>query len=97
MFWLSQASTAQVQTLAAFYPNDITKGSPFDTGAFNALSPQFKRISAVPGDSSFPGNQNTEIKLCMMSKRLKDFPFLGSFHASDKLNIYYDGELRLPD
>ncbi|KAJ6550628.1 hypothetical protein DFH09DRAFT_1086574 [Mycena vulgaris] len=69
--WLPQASTAQVKTLAAFYPNDISKGSPFDKGAFNALSSQFKRISVVQKQVPFTlvptlaGAKSTEYKAKM--------------------------------
>lgn len=35
------------------YTSDITKGSPFDTGYMNALTPQFKRMAAIQGDLVF--------------------------------------------
>ena len=35
------------------YPSDPTQGSPFDTGADNALSPQYKRLAALQGDLAF--------------------------------------------
>ena len=44
---------ADVDELLALYPSDIRKGSPFDTGIFNALTPQFKRIAAFQGDGVF--------------------------------------------
>ncbi|KAJ6498720.1 carotenoid ester lipase precursor [Mycena vulgaris] len=96
--WLPQAKTAQVQSLAALYPKDIIKGSPFDMGEFNALSPQFKRISAVQGAYVFQAphrffRHSRSGKQKQWGFRKSDFPFLGSFHAFDKLNIYSDGEL----
>jgi len=36
-----------------YYPQNITQGSPFDTGDSNALTPQFKRIAAFQGDAAF--------------------------------------------
>jgi hypothetical protein len=51
--WLPQASAAQAKSIDTFYPNDITAGSPFDTGILDALSPQFKRIAAFQGDGVF--------------------------------------------
>ena len=35
------------------YPADITKGSPFNTGVFNAITPQYKRFAAIQGDLVF--------------------------------------------
>lgn len=51
--FLPGLTTAEVNQLAEVYPADITQGSPFDTGIFNALSPQFKRIAAFQGDGVF--------------------------------------------
>lgn len=39
--------------LLTYYPDDITQGSPFDTGLLNVLSPQFKRLAAIVGDLVF--------------------------------------------
>lgn len=47
---VSQDVIQQVETL---YPQDITQGSPFDTGILNAITPQFKRIAAFMGDGVF--------------------------------------------
>lgn len=53
-FW-PDIPQSQVDQVAEAYPSDITKGSPFDTGILNAISPQFKRISAFQGDGVFHG------------------------------------------
>jgi len=100
-FWLPDATAAQMNTFASLYTDDILDGSPFDTGILNVLTPQFKRIAAFQGDGVFQaprrffqqtlsGKQN---QWAFLSKRLKDVPVLGSFHASDILNIYFDGEM----
>ncbi|KAG6889632.1 hypothetical protein C0992_004523 [Termitomyces sp. T32_za158] len=47
---VSQDVIQQIETL---YPQDITQGSPFDTGILNAITPQFKRIAAFMGDGVF--------------------------------------------
>ncbi|KAJ7051684.1 Alpha/Beta hydrolase protein [Mycena amicta] len=99
--WVPAATTAQLTTLTTLYPSDITVGSPFDTGVLDALTPQFKRLAAFQGDAVFQaprrffqqarsGKQN---QWAFLSKREKGTPFLGSFHASDILNSYFDGEL----
>ncbi|KAG0695414.1 Alpha/Beta hydrolase protein [Suillus ampliporus] len=41
----------RIHRLMEYYPDDITQGSPFDTGDLNALSPQYKRIAAWQGDA----------------------------------------------
>lgn len=43
----------QLDQLLDAYTQDVTRGSPFDTGKLNAISPQFKRIAAMIGDGVF--------------------------------------------
>ena len=45
--------TTIVPALMWFYYLDPTKGSPFNTGERNQLSPQFKRMAALFGDMAF--------------------------------------------
>lgn len=35
------------------YPQNVTLGSPYDTGTQNAFTPQFKRIASILGDLVF--------------------------------------------
>ncbi|KAL2881481.1 hypothetical protein SGCOL_003047 [Colletotrichum sp. CLE4] len=51
--WWPKASDADMAGLMKLYPADITKGSPFNTGILNAVTPNFKRLAAVVGDFSF--------------------------------------------
>lgn len=46
-------SNEDVDRLATLYTDDITQGSPFNTGTLNAYTPQFKRLSSVQGDLLF--------------------------------------------
>ncbi|KAF4589932.1 hypothetical protein EYR40_009681 [Pleurotus pulmonarius] len=100
-FFMPQSTNAELDQMLNHYPLDLTQGSPFGTGILNALSPQFKRLAAFQGDAVFQaprrffleqrsGKQNT---WAFLSKRFKIAPFLGSFHASDILNVYFGGEL----
>ncbi|KAF8194390.1 alpha beta-hydrolase [Mycena galopus ATCC 62051] len=100
-FWSPNATAAQANTLNTVYPSDQIDGSPFDTGLLNAITPQFKRIAAFQGDAVFQaprrffqqslsGKQN---QWAFLSQREKAVPILGSFHGSDILNVYFDGEL----
>ena len=51
--FLPNAPKSDIDKLFTLYPGDITKGSPFDTGILNALTPQYKRIAAILGDVVF--------------------------------------------
>ena len=39
--------------LLTLYPQDVTQGSPYDTGTKNAFTPEFKRIASILGDLAF--------------------------------------------
>ncbi|KAI0823990.1 carotenoid ester lipase precursor [Trametes gibbosa] len=99
--YLPQASSSDIDQLLKLYPQDITQGSPFNTGILNALSPQFKRLAAMQGDLVFQAPrrfllQNQAGKQPMWSflnKRLKGIPILGSAHATDILNVYAGGDM----
>ena len=41
--------------LLTLYPQDVTQGSPYDTGTKNAFTPEFKRIASILGDFEFQG------------------------------------------
>ncbi|MCO5549790.1 hypothetical protein L7F22_003264 [Adiantum nelumboides] len=53
IYWGETATDENFKTLTELYPDDITRGSPFDTGILNSLTPQYKRIAALTGDSTF--------------------------------------------
>ena len=36
--------------LLTLYPQDVTQGSPYDTGTHNAFTPEYKRIASIFGD-----------------------------------------------
>nr|CAA46805.1 triacylglycerol lipase [Limtongozyma cylindracea] len=84
------ASDAEIDTLMAAYPQDITQGLPFDTGIFNAITPQFKRILAVLGDLAFIHARRYFLnhfqggtKYSFLLKQLLGLPIMGTFHAND--------------
>ena len=52
LFSLPSNSTG-IDAILSAYPEDPTLGSPFETGSENAITPQFKRISAILGDLNF--------------------------------------------
>ncbi|KAI0091742.1 carotenoid ester lipase precursor [Irpex rosettiformis] len=99
--YFPNATTAEVDSLLRLYPQDITQGSPFDTGDLNAITSQSKRLAALQGDLLFMGprrfflqqRSDKQPAWAFLSKRFKSFPDFGSFHAHDLLNTYGPGEL----
>ncbi|KAJ7609564.1 Alpha/Beta hydrolase protein [Mycena polygramma] len=99
--WAPTAGTATVDALSEAYPSDLSQGSPFGTGIFQALSPQFKRLAAFQGDAVFHAPRRffqqalsgKQKQWAYLNKRYKAVPFLGSFHTTDVFNVYKDGEL----
>lgn len=51
--FFQNATDEQISALAAHYSNDPAAGSPFDTGAANEITPQYKRLAAFVGDYTF--------------------------------------------
>ncbi|KAN0088580.1 alpha/beta-hydrolase [Tylopilus felleus] len=89
-YYLPNASNETIEQVMKNYPSDPTKGSPFDTGHFNTLTPQFKlrlRRMHIPGYKTVlrSGKQNIWTYL---SQRKKAVPFIGSYHASDWAGVY---------
>ncbi|KAH9060193.1 carotenoid ester lipase precursor [Lactarius vividus] len=92
-FFLPNVTDAKMDRLLRLYPQDVTQGSPYDTGTQNAFTPEFKHIASLLGDLEFQaprrfllnnvsGKQHT---WSYLSKRLKSLPILGSLHGSDLL------------
>ncbi|KAI0804505.1 carotenoid ester lipase precursor [Irpex lacteus] len=99
--YLSRATEAEVDQLLSVYPDDITQGSPFDTGTENALTPEYKRLAAFSGDLIFIAARRFFLQQradkqptwSFLSKRSKSLPDLGSYHTHDLANVYGGGEL----
>ena len=51
--WFPGASLSDLDKVLQLYPSDPAAGSPFDTGAANAFTPEYKRIAALQGDWFF--------------------------------------------
>ncbi|KAF5319660.1 hypothetical protein D9619_008647 [Psilocybe cf. subviscida] len=89
--WLPKALEPELAPLWASYPDDSTKGSPFDTGSANQIYGQYKRVAAFQGDSAFQSprryfQQQLSGKTKMwtyLSKKLKTASAFGSYHGSD--------------
>jgi len=89
----------QMQALAAAYPDDVTQGSPFNTGTANAITPEYKRIAALQGDMVFQGSRRFMLEVASKIQpaysyryvRGSSTPVLGAFHGSDI--VYFFGFL----
>ena len=101
--YFKDATTAQIQGLLNQYPQDITAGSPFNTGILNEIRPNFKRLAAILGDLSFTLTRRgflataNQVKPSVPSwSYLSNYdygtPIIGTFHGSDILQVF-DGIL----
>jgi carboxylesterase type B len=95
--------TAPRSTLAALvatYQNTLEDGSPFRTGLLNNIYPQFKRVSAILGDLTFTLTRRIFLETAAavapdvpawsyLSSYDYGTPVLGTFHASDLLQVFY--------
>ncbi|KIK02646.1 hypothetical protein K443DRAFT_677378 [Laccaria amethystina LaAM-08-1] len=94
--YLSGISDDQLAAIAKAYPEDPAQGSPFGTGTANALTPQFKRLSAVQGDLFFQGPRKFFLKIASKTqpafafsyKRGKATQIVGTAHGSDLAEFY---------
>lgn len=99
----SDTSVALVRGYADTYVEDVSAGSPYRTGIFNNIYPQFKRISAITGDYMFTLKCRLFLDLASTAKSavpswsyigsyFYGLPVIGTFHSSDILPAF--GTLR---
>ncbi|KAI0766816.1 carotenoid ester lipase precursor [Irpex lacteus] len=99
--YFPDATSAEIDQLLKLYPDDVAQGSPFDTGSANAVTPQWKRLSAIQGDLLFNGPRRFLLQnrvgkqptWSYLAKRSKSLPDLGSFHSSDLGILFGGGDL----
>lgn len=90
-------SDTEINLVGKLYPDDPTQGSPFGVGTNDALTPEYKRISAFLGDFYFQAPRRYALSIMSATqnvwsylwKRDKFAPGIGSFHESD-LQEFYD-------
>ncbi|KAI0699098.1 carotenoid ester lipase precursor [Cytidiella melzeri] len=99
--YLPTAPNSTIDQVLQYYPENLSAGSPYGTGLLDALTAQYKRLASFQGDIFFQaprrfllqqrsGKQST---WSYLSKRFKTTRFLGSFHATDLLNVYTAGDM----
>ncbi|ODQ78616.1 hypothetical protein BABINDRAFT_39553 [Babjeviella inositovora NRRL Y-12698] len=89
-------SSSLLDQFLTLYPQDVTQGSPFNTGVLNALSPQYKRVAALFGDVGFQAprrfllNHTPDVtRYTFDSQQLSGLPIVGTFHANDIIWQYF--------
>ncbi|KAI0870549.1 sterol esterase [Hypoxylon argillaceum] len=89
-----------IAQLVATYSPDLSAGSPFRTGILNSVYPQFKRLAAILGDLVFTLTRRLFLETTSaanpnvpswsyLSSYDYGTPILGTFHASDILQVFY--------
>ncbi|KAI0766812.1 carotenoid ester lipase precursor [Irpex lacteus] len=99
--YFPDASAAEIDKLLKFYPQDVSQGSPFDTGNANAVTTQYKRLAAIQADLNFHSprrfllqhRSGRQSAWSYLWKRFKSTPDLGSFHGSDLSALFGEDDL----
>ncbi|CAJ2511210.1 Uu.00g068350.m01.CDS01 [Anthostomella pinea] len=99
-FLSSDATRDQVAALVATYDPALSAGSPFRTGILNSPYPQFKLLATILGDVVFTLMRRAFLTTTLaanpdvpawsyLSSYDYGTPILGTFHASDILQVFY--------
>ena len=97
--FLPNAPRSVVQALVDTYSADPSAGSPFNTGPFNSLYPEFKRLAAIQGDMVFTLQRRLLLAFASVAKptvpsysylssSFYGTPIMGTFHGTDVLEAY---------
>jgi carboxylesterase type B len=98
--FFDKATPSQIDSLVGTYQNTIEDGSPFRSGLLNNIYPQFKRVAAILGDITFTITRRVFLETASavnpsipswsyLSTYDYGTPILGTFHASDILQVFY--------
>jgi carboxylesterase type B len=98
--FFDKATKSQINELVGTYQTTTEDGSPFRTGLLNNLYPQFKRVAAILGDITFTLTRRVFLDVTnavnpsvpswsYLSTYDYGTPILGTFHASDLLQVFY--------
>lgn len=93
---LTDVTAEEISTLTQLYPDNPSDGSPFNTGIFNQLYPESKRVNAILGDFVFQWprrfflNSITDVpNWSYLMDALYGMPLLGTFHITDVVYQWY--------
>ncbi len=99
-FFFHDATAAQIEALIATYPDPLINGSPFRTGILYNWYSQYKLLAAILGDLVFTLTRRSFLTLAnsvnpsvptwsYLSSFDYGTPFLGTFHGSDILQVFF--------
>ncbi|KAG1739545.1 alpha beta-hydrolase [Suillus lakei] len=88
MYWAPNATDQEIDGILHMYSEDPVKGSPFETGHFDQLTPQRFLLSERLGKQNI---------WTYLSKGHKAVPLLGAFHGSDYVDEMLGGSRSLLD
>ncbi|KAK8193645.1 acetylcholinesterase/Butyrylcholinesterase [Phyllosticta capitalensis] len=92
------ADSRTISELVDLYPDTPIAGSPFGSGIFNEIRPEFKRLAAILGDLTFTITRRSYLTLAAsalpatwsyLNTYFKGTPILGTFHGSDLLVNFF--------
>ncbi|KAK7530459.1 Alpha/Beta hydrolase protein [Phyllosticta citricarpa] len=92
------ADSQLISELLDLYPDTPIAGSPFGSGFFNEIRPEFKRLAAILGDLTFTITRRAYLELAApqlpaswsyLNTYFKGTPILGTFHGSDLLVNFF--------
>ncbi|KAJ7305572.1 Alpha/Beta hydrolase protein [Mycena albidolilacea] len=100
--YLPTSTPEEIARIGTFYPEDPTKGAPFDTGTAYQVTPEYKRLSAFLSDFGFFAPRRfflehisrTQDAWSWLYKRGKDTE-LGAYHGID-LPFWFNGNAGEP-
>ncbi|OKL62108.1 hypothetical protein UA08_02242 [Talaromyces atroroseus] len=100
VFFPYSTNKSITEGLVNVYPDDITFGSPFNTGILNNWYPQFKRLAAILGDATFTLTRRAFLDLASsvnpdipswsyLASYDYGTPIIGTGHGTDILQVFY--------
>ncbi|EGG06891.1 uncharacterized protein MELLADRAFT_63115 [Melampsora larici-populina 98AG31] len=91
-----KASETETTEILQLYPQDITQGSPFNTGILNAITPGYKQYAALFGDFTFQAFRRLTLRTTQsvmpsygyIDRAMKFTPVVGTAHTFDLLAVF---------
>ncbi|OCH90540.1 alpha/beta-hydrolase [Obba rivulosa] len=94
-------SEEDINSILEAYPDNVTLGSPFGTGTADAITPEYKRISALQGDLVFQAPRRYMLNELSAKQPMWSYLYtkgqsatiLGAAHSTDLSDIYGPGDM----
>lgn len=97
-------TSRDVNALLRLYPWSPPQGSPYHTGFFNVLHPEYKRLASIIGDLFFQWPRRYVLDhvrdqvptWSFLGRYFRWIPFVGTFHANDQLFMFFTDTHTVP-